>query len=711
MTLSTDSIQSLFAQGLQLHSQGEINQAMAAYEQVLKLDPQHADTLYHVGIAAFQVGNFEMAAQFFRSAIAVRPDDAAAHSNLGNALKELRQLEDALSSYDQALALQDGDADTHFNRAGTLLALQRYADALHSYDQVLAINPADEQAWQHRALILQQQSQLAPALYSVEQALLLNPQNPETLSLRGDLLLSLGRLDEAEQCYRTVLEWVPDIADAHYQLGRLLLLRERYEDALACFKDTLSRQPSPAIVQELRGGLITAYGKLARSHLDQNRPEVAAQLFDALLKIDHSDVENWELHALALHEAGHNEAALASIDRALSFKPNEGRYHLARGLMLLALQRYDGAQQAFEQAIRSAPRLADAYAGLGRLQARTGQFERALKNYKQAIAIDPNCSVAQWNQAQIYLRRGDFKQGWRAYEWRWKTPSLPMYKSRRDFPQPAWTGSEALAGKTILLHAEQGLGDTLQFCRYATLVAQRGARVVLEVPAPLVTLMQSLAGVAHIVRRGEPLPPFDYHLPLMSLPLAFDTRLDSIPAPSAYLAADPAKVAQWQERLAAPGQARKPRIGVAWRGAAHYGNDQSRSLPLPAFAKLLSDQYEFISLQKEVPPDEQALLDSLPVRQLAEHLHDFSDTAALCAQLDLVITVDTSVAHLAGALGKPVWILLPEPGEWRWLEQRSDSPWYASARLFRQPQAGDWSAVIEQLAGGLKALPFAGLSG
>jgi len=708
MNQSTDGIQSLFAQGLQFHSQGEVNQAMAAYEQVLKLDPQHFDTLYHVGIAAFQVGNFEMAAQFFRSALAVRPDDAASHSNLGNALKEMQQLEDALLSYDQALALHNADADTHFNRAGTLLALQRLEEALHSYDQVLAINPADEQAWQHRSLIQQQLQQPKTALYSVEQALLLNPQNPETLSLRGDLLAALARLEEAEQCYRTVLELVPDIADAHYQLGRLLLLRERYEDALDCFKNTLALKPSPAIVQELRGGLITAYGKLARAHLDHNRPEVAAQLFDALLKIDSSDVENWELHALALHEAGHNEAALASIDRALSFKPNEGRYHLARALMLLALQRYEESQQAFEQAIRSAPRLADAYAGLGRMQARVGQFERALKNYKQAIALDPNCSVAQWNQAQIYLRRGDFKQGWRAYEWRWKTPSLPMYKSRRDFPQPAWSGSEALDGKTILLHAEQGLGDTLQFCRYATLVARRGAQVILEVPAPLAALMQSLQGVARIVKRGEPLPPFDYHLPLMSLPLAFDTRVENIPAPSAYLAADPGKLAQWQARL---GAADKPRVGVVWRGAAHYGNDQSRSLALATFATLLSDQFEFISLQKEMPPDEQALLDTLPLRQVAAHLQDFSDTAALCALLDVVITVDTSVAHLAGALGKPVWLLLPEPGEWRWLEQRGDSPWYPSARLFRQTQAGDWSAVLDKVAGELKALPFAGLSG
>lgn len=565
-------IASLFAQGLQFHGEGELDRAMATYEQVLTLAPRHFDALHHVGIVAFQVGNYDMAAGFFRSALAVLPDDATAHANLGNALREMRHPEEALRSYDRALALNGGDADTYYNRGIALQTLKRHADALHSYDQALAINGTDDQAWSNRAAVLLQMKRHAPALHSVQQASTLNPHNPEAHINCGDILLAMNRLDEAEPSYRHALELAPDYADAHYKLGHLLLLRERYEETLACFQSALALKPQPATVIALRAGLITAYEKLGRQQLDRNRPAAAAELFEALLKIDDTRVEVRQLHALALHEAGRNEEALASIAHAIAAKPSNGGYHLARALMLLAVERYEEAQRSCEQAVKLAPRLADAHATLGRLLARSGHFDRALKSYHQAIAFDPHCAVAHWNQAQIYLRRGDFQRGWRAYEWRWKTPSLPMYKSRRDFPQPAWTGRQALAGKTLLLHAEQGLGDTLQFCRYATLAAQRGASVVLEVPAALAGLMATLAGVARVVVKGEPLPPFDYQLPLMSLPLAFGTRLDTVPNTAPYLASDPSRVAQWEALL---GARSRPRVGIVWRGAAHHLHDQA----------------------------------------------------------------------------------------------------------------------------------------
>ena len=693
-------IKPLFAQGLQFHRQGEFDKAMRSYEQVLRLMPKHFEALHHVGIVAFQVGNFDMAAGFIRSALALNPNVAAAHSNLGNALKEMRQLDGALHSYDRALELNGGDADTWYNRGVALQALGRSEDALHSYDHALALNAGDDQAWSNRAVVLRQLEQYEPALQSAQHALALNPRNIEAHSNCGNILLAMVRLDEAEVSYRRALELAPDYADAHYNLGRLLLLSERYEEALVCYQKALSLKPRPATVIELRQGLIETYRKLGKVERKLGRSGSAAQVFEALLKLDDADHAIWQLHALALYESGRNEEGLASVARALAFKPDNADYHLTRAIILRTCLRYEEARQCCEKAVELAPHHPGAYTSLGSVLDLMGHADRALENYEQALALDPDYALAHWNRSQIDLRRGDYERGWRGYEWRWKTSNLGVYKGKRDFPQPVWSGREALAGKTILLHSEQGLGDALQFCRYATLVAQRGARVILEVQPPLVALLGTLAGVAGIVVKGEELPPFDYHIPLMSLPLAFDTRLDTVP-PAPYLANDPARVAQWDALL---GARTRPRVGVVWSGNPAHQNDHNRSVPLAMYARMFSDQCEFISLQKDVKPADQPLLDSLPVRQLADQLRDFSDTAALCELMDAVITVDTSVAHLAGALGTPVWILLQAPFEWRWLEHGSASAWYSSATLYRQIQAGDWQPVIDAVTADLGKL-------
>lgn len=717
--------QSLFEQGLQFHSQGDFARAMQTYEQVLKLEPRHFDALHHVGIVAFQIGNYDMAAGFIRSALAVNPGHAGAHSNLGNALRELQHLEDALRSYARALELSGGDADTYYNQGVALQALRRNAEAVRSYDQALAIQPADDQAWNNRAAVLKQAGQYEAALHSVEQALALNPGNPETCNNYGAILQQMGRLDDAGQCYRRALELAPDYPDALCNLASLLLALGQFGEALECCDKAASLDARLAQAYSLRAtalrGLnrageaqrdsqtaatllrerVAAYRKLGEELQQQGRPESAARLFAAALDLDDTDAGLWQLHARMLNAAARRDEALASIDRALALAPGSADYHLTRGVILRASLRYDEAQQCYERAVQLAPRHPGGYTNLGSLLDQRGRTDLALAQYERALALDADCALAHWNRALVHLRRGDYEQGWRGYEWRWKADTLAVYKGKRNFPQPAWTGREALAGKTVLLHAEQGLGDTLQFCRYATLVAQRGATVILEAQAPLVALLGTLAGVHRVLAKGEPLPPFDYHIPLMSLPHAFGTRLDTVPGPVPYLASDPVKVAHWQAQL---GPKTRPRVGVVWSGHPGNPNDLNRSVPLPLFAAMLSAPCEFISLQKDVKPAEQPLLDTLPLRQLAGQLQDFSDTAALCALLDVVVTADTSVAHLAGALGKPVWILVQTPFEWRWLEHGSGSPWYPSAVLYRQAQRGAWQPVIEAVAADLEQL-------
>ena len=296
------------------------------------------------------------------------------------------------------------------------------------------------------------------------------------------------------------------------------------------------------------------------------------------------------------------------------------------------------------------------------------------------------------------LLAGDFSTGWREHEWRLKShPEL-----QRAFVQPLWLGDTPLAGKTILLHAEQGLGDTLQFCRYAPLVAAQGARVVLEVQTPLVELLRDLAGIASVVARGEPLPAFDLHCPLLSLPLAFGTTLDTIPAHIPYLHAPSERMAAWQARL---GATTRPRIGLVWSGNAGHKRDRARSIPLYALMPLFDLDAAFVSLQKEVRAADAAVLQqTAKIIDVSPALETFADTAALIAQLDLVIAVDTSVAHLTGALGKPLWLLLPAAPDWRWLTARDDSPWYPTARLFRQTDTRVWGPVVARMRAALQEM-------
>jgi hypothetical protein len=334
------------------------------------------------------------------------------------------------------------------------------------------------------------------------------------------------------------------------------------------------------------------------------------------------------------------------------------------------------------------------------------RFDEALASFDRAIAIRPGLAEAHFNAALCLLLTGDLSRGWKQYEWRWSTDQLRS--EQRNFSQPQWTGSDKIAGKTILLHAEQGLGDTLQFCRYVPQVAARGARVIFEVPTPLVALMRTLAGDIDVIARGDHLPAFDLHCPLLSLPLAFNTELDTIPGETPYLSAVPAKSDAWRERL---GPRERPRIGLVWAGDprkqlpnAHL-IDRQRSITFDMLAPLFeAADCDFVSLQKGEQAVAQLRASALCNRVVdwTDDFHDFSDTAALVDNLDLVIAVDTSVAHLAGALGKPLWLLNRYNTCWRWLLERDDNPWYPTVRQFRQDEMRNWDAVMARVTGSLR---------
>src|SRR2546425_1153985 len=423
------------------------------------------------------------------------------------------------------------------------------------------------------------------------------------------------------------------------------------------------------------------------------RAEEAARLLTKAVTINPSIADAYYNRGVALGELSRPAEAVESYGRAIARKPNYANAYNNRGLALAELTRPSEALKNYERAIALKPDYAEALYNRGDVLRDLHRHREAIDSYERALALKPDYASAHWNLADCLLLLGDFARGWQEYEWRWKLEQRE--NARRDFQQPLWLGGEALAGRTILLHSELGLGDTLLFCRYAKEVAGLGAKVVLEVQPPLLPMVADLEGVTQAVPRGAPLPEFDYHCPLMSLPLAFRTDLGNIPADIPYIRSDAARVAAWQAKL---GKKDKPRIGVVWSGSKALRNDR-RSMTLAEMLPLVGDWTEWVSLQKDVRESETALLASrADVRHLGDELEDFADTAALIELLDLLVTVDTSVTHVAGAMGKPVWILLPfNPHDWRWMLDREDSPWYPTARQFRQSANGDWASVIRQL--------------
>ena len=520
---------------------------------------------------------------------------------------------------------------------------------------VLGRDPDEFDATRLLALLQHRAGRRVEALASYDRALALRPSHAETLSNRGNVLSDLKRFAEALASYDKALRIEPDFAEAHYNRGLLLKRLKRFEEALASLDRALAIRADHAQAHNTRGNVLYELDRCAE----------ALASYDKTLAIRPDFAEALNNRAVALYRTRQFAEALASYDQAIAVRPDYAEAFNNRGIVLKELRR----------------------------------VEDALASYGRAQQLASDYADAHWNEALLRLLIGDFAAGLAKYEWRWRRANFTS--PLRNFPQPQWDGTEALDGKTILLHGEQGFGDVIQFCRYVPQVAARGARVMLEVAESLCGLVGSL-GAAQIIAAGSRLPAFDLHCPLMSLPLAFGTRLDTIPAAVPYLAPPADAAAAWEARL---GPRTRPRIGIAWAGNPRQENDRNRSASLKALVPLLDIDATFVSLQKDLRAGDGALLKArADIMNLGGALADFSDAAALVSRMDAVVSVDTSIAHLAGALGKPVLVLLCFTPDWRWLIGGDTNPWYPTARLFRQAQPQDWDAPVAQAAATLKAM-------
>ena len=559
----------------------------------------------------------------------------------------------------------------------------RLAEAETIYQQILIREPSNSEVLNLLGVVLSQQGQYQAALGLIIRAIEINPQASNYHNNLGQVLLNLRWLDEAIRAYRKALNLKPDDPELLNNLGNALNTKGGHKEAAMEFNRAIKLQPDYAAAHYNLGNALSALGQTdAAIAAYQNALALKPDLVEARINLGN-----------AFKIQNRFAEAVREFHEAVKLKPNFAEAHNNLGNLFNQQQRIEEAIAEYRLAIAHKPDFAEAHYNLGNTLKDRGRFDEAIIAYCSAVAFKPSYPEAHYNLAILLLLKGDFKRGWQEYEWRWKWANFTS--PPRNFSQPQWDGSP-LENRTLLLHAEQGLGDTIQFIRYVSLAARRGGKIIIGCQAELQRLFRIMPEGCQIVVQGALLPNFDLHCPLLSLPLVFGTTLENIPNTVPYLYADVQDAKSWQQRLDehSPGL----KVGLVWAGSPTH--DPQRFIKLSNLAPLgqvsgvrfFSLQKGEASIQAKTPPAGMELID------WTAELKDFADTAALIANLDLVITIDTAAVHLAGALGKPVWTLLPFIPDWRWMLEREDSPWYPTMRLFRQSIRGDWDGVIKRVA-------------
>jgi tetratricopeptide (TPR) repeat protein len=736
--------------GLVRLNQGRLQEAMALFQDAVKRQPNYADAYGNLGLVQNRLGRFDDAVASFQRALQLNPNLSSAREHLNRALHQKgagysppgpqaaarQQVPDAVAHYQAAMAdIQQGQlaqAVASFRRA--LQIRPDYFDAVHNlatvyflqgqfeasvdtYQNALRLKRDHAGAHYNLGLALQQIDRNEEALGHYRQAITFQPNHLDARNNLGNLLKNQGRPEEAIACYQEVLRQKPDFAEVHANLGIALGAQHNWDAAIACYRHAISLKPTYPDV----------HNSLGIALMELERLEEAEASCRQSLRLNPSFAEAHNSLGNILERQGKHDEAVNCFREAIRLKPKLAEALNNMGNSLKRLGRFDEAVGCYQEAVRINPTYAEAYSNMGNVRVQQSLFDEAQKSYDQALRLDAGHIDTHFNQSLLWLQLGKWEEGWREYAWRWKTKSFPRY----GFSQPLWDGSPApVGGRTLLLIAEQGLGDAIQFVRFAPLVTRRGDRVVLQCHPPLLRLLAKMPGIDQFIPAGSPLPAFDCYAPLLSLPAIFGTTTSSVLQQEPYLDADIALVERWRGELSGvrcpvsgvqqsasdtglrtPDSGRAFRVGIAWQGNPIFRIDKQRSIPLTRFARFAEiEGVQLISLQKG--PGSEQLLSSTPdtghrtpdtsVLDLGSRLDEesgpFMDTAAIMKNLDLVITSDTAIPHLAGALGVPVWVALPWVPDWRWLLQREDCPWYPSMRLFRQSRYGHWDDVFERIA-------------
>ncbi len=672
-------VATLLRTAVQLHQAGRLREAEPIYKDVLQLSPSNPDALHLSGVLAHQAGRHFEALERIDRAVAASPNFADAHNNRGNVLRALGRPEEAIAAYRQAINLAANHALAWSNMGNALRDLSRPEEAIRSYREAIARRPDFAEAHLNLGIVLQELGRSSEALSAFEAATRARPDFAPAQDSLGNALRDAGRLSEAIEAYRRAVTLDPAFTTAYCNLGAALWQVEQFREAADVLQAALALDPNRPEAHNHMGNVCKSMG-----YLDQASSAYRQAL---ALKPDFA-AAHFNLGVL-LGELDQPSEALASYKAALGFAPDFADAHSNLGATLMRLDRPAEAITAYRRALELKPDFAGAWYNLGNALSEECRPREAVAAFDRALAISPDYAMAHWNRGLAQLSAGDYARGWEGYEWRWKVADLKL--KEREFPFPRWEG-QPLAGRTILVHSEQGLGDTLMFARYLPMVSARGGRIILECQGPLTRLLEAMPCVSQVVAQGDPLPEASCHIPLLSLAGLFATRLGSIPDETPYLPTQ-----TWSNRVPVLPVGRGLKVGLVWGGAAKP--TRKRSIPLATLDPLLTiPGITWYSLQMgEHAAQLMDLRESRRPHNLGPLIRDFADTGALIGQLDLMISIDTSVAHLAGGLGTPLWVMLMSSPDWRWVSGDADSPWYPNARLFRQPRPGDWGSVVEEV--------------
>jgi len=590
---------------------------------------------------------------------------------------------------------QDPNNADAFNLLGAIAGQSGYAqDSVNLISRAISLRPDDPKLYQNLATSLRQVGRYNEAIEAYRKGLAIKEDVPSLIQL-ANLYWLIGNGNDAEQSLLRALQLDRNSVMALHGIGSIYLQLGFYDRAAEALKRAVTLNPQ----------LLPGFRDLGVALYQLNWFDECIEACRSALALSPTDIVALNHLGMSLQKQKKFEEAKEYLERVANAPAARDDEWFNRGLAMSSLYNIEEAERSYREALKLKPNSIPAKLNLGVMLGLQGKTQEALAAFEQVMKASPGFETGILHHGVSLLLTGQFEQGWKEYQSRWKVPT--HHEPQRPFTEPLWR-DQSVRGKTILVYREQGFGDTINFCRYVPMIKERGAKVILEIQPELVTLLKRLKGADEVIEYGSTLPPFDLQVPMLDLPLVFKTNLSNIPAKVPYLSADPQKVETWSARLKELEGDRKPamRVGIAWAGSPTHPHDRGRSMKLADFAPLaqaVGDRVHFISLQKGAGSDQAANPpEGMWFDDPTANLKDFDDTAALMMNLDLLICVDTSVVHLAGAMARPVWVLLPIGPDWRWLEHREDSPWYPTMRLFRQQKLLNWPHVMERVVRELK---------